>query len=90
MATPNDASLNSENLIAAFKCAKKMGIYTIGLTGSDGGQMAEKGLLDHCIVVETDSVHRTQECHVAIYHILWDLVHTILADDRGKLGKYDL
>ncbi len=81
---------NSENLIAAFKRAKEMGIYTIGLAGSDGGQMAEEGLLDHCIVVETDSVHRTQECHVAIYHILWDLVHTILADERGNIGNYDL
>jgi D-sedoheptulose 7-phosphate isomerase len=24
-----------------------------------------------------------QECHVTAYHILWDLVHTLLADDRG-------
>jgi D-sedoheptulose 7-phosphate isomerase len=36
-------------------------------------------------VVETDSIHRVQECHVAIYHIVWDLVHTLLADDRGGL-----
>ncbi len=28
-------------------------------------------------------VHRIQECHVAAYHILWDLVHTLLADNRG-------
>ncbi|HIP77999.1 MAG TPA: phosphoheptose isomerase, partial [Kiloniellaceae bacterium] len=27
-----------------------------------------------------------QECHVAIYHILWDLVHTLLADSRGGLA----
>ena len=37
-------------------------------------------------MVETDSIHRVQECHVAIYHILWDLVHTLLADDRGSLA----
>ena len=41
--------------------------------------------LDHCLIVETDSIHRVQECHVAIYHILWDLVHTLLADERGNL-----
>ena len=46
--------------------------------------MAHIGL-DHCLVVETDSIHRIQECHVTIYHILWDLVHTLLADDRGNL-----
>ena len=34
-------------------------------------------------MVESDSIHRVQETHVAIYHILWDLVHTLLADDRG-------
>ena len=28
-------------------------------------------------------IHRIQETHVAAYHILWDLVHTLLADDRG-------
>jgi len=43
------------------------------------------GLVDYCLLVETDSIHRVQEVHVATYHILWDLVHTILADDRGKL-----
>ncbi|MEQ8938447.1 MAG: phosphoheptose isomerase, partial [Gammaproteobacteria bacterium] len=55
-----------------------------------GGLMAETGFLDHCLVVETDSIHRIQETHVAIYHILWDLVHTILADSRGDLAKYEL
>jgi D-sedoheptulose 7-phosphate isomerase len=39
--------------------------------------------LDHCLIVEEDSIHRIQECHVTIYHILWDLVHSLLADDRG-------
>ena len=31
-----------------------------------------------------DLIHRIQECHVTAYHILWDLVHTLLADDRGS------
>lgn len=75
---------NSDNLIRAFKKAKEMGVATIGMAGMSGGEMAKAGL-DHCLVVETDSIHRVQECHVAIYHILWDLVHTLLADDRGNL-----
>lgn len=77
---------NSENLVAAFVKAKEMGVVTIGLSGNDGGRMAAPGLLDHCLVVASDSVHRIQETHVAIYHILWDLTHTLLADDRGGLG----
>ncbi len=75
---------NSDNLIAAFAKAREMGLVTIGLAGMDGGAMARAGL-DHCLVVPTDSIHRIQECHVTIYHILWDLVHTLLADDRGGL-----
>jgi D-sedoheptulose 7-phosphate isomerase len=75
---------NSANLVRAFLKAKEMGLKTIGLSGNTGGEMS-KISLDHCLIVETDSIHRIQECHVAIYHILWDLVHTLLADDRGHL-----
>lgn len=72
---------NSLNLIHAFDRARTMGLATIGLCGGDGGAMAAAGL-DHCLIVPTPSIHRVQECHVAAYHILWDLVHTLLADDR--------
>jgi D-sedoheptulose 7-phosphate isomerase len=76
---------NSDNLLAAFAKAREMGLSTIGLAGGDGGRMKGSPDLDHCLVVESDSIHRVQECHVAIYHILWDLVHTLLADKRGGL-----
>lgn len=78
---------NSENLMAGFRKAKELGLVTIGFAGDTGGDMKSSGLVDHCLVVETDSIHRVQETHVACYHILWDLVHTLLADERGKLGK---
>ncbi|MEW5707291.1 MULTISPECIES: D-sedoheptulose-7-phosphate isomerase [Pelomicrobium] len=77
---------NSENLLAAFAKAKEMGMVTIGLSGMDGGKMAVSPDVDYCLTVRTDSIHRIQETHVAIYHILWDLVHTLLADDRGGLA----
>ena len=77
---------NSENLMAAFVKARDLGVVTIGLSGHDGGRMATSGALDHCLVVQSDSIHRIQETQVAIYHILWDLVHTLLADARGNLG----
>lgn len=75
---------NSLNLITAFAKAKEMGLVTIGLAGGDGGRMKSSGVCDYCLVVPTASIHRIQECHVAAYHILWDLVHTILAGDRGS------
>ena len=76
---------NSENLLNAFAKGKEMGLVTIGLAGGNGGEMKASDAVDHCLVVETDSIHRVQECHVAVYHILWDLVHTLLADERGGL-----
>jgi D-sedoheptulose 7-phosphate isomerase len=76
---------NSENLINAYSKAKEIGLTTIGLAGGDGGQMKTSSSVDFCLVVPSDSIHRIQECHVAIYHILWDLVHTLLADKRGGI-----
>src|ERR1051326_7444686 len=68
---------NSPDLIAAFAKAKEIGLATIGLAGGDGGEMKRGGTVDHCLVVPSDSIHRVQECHVAAYHILGDLVHTL-------------
>ena len=76
---------NSPNLLRAFAKAREMDLTTIGLAGGSGGAMARPGAVDHCLVVNTDSIHRVQETHVAIYHVLWDLVHTLLADVRGHL-----
>jgi D-sedoheptulose 7-phosphate isomerase len=77
---------NSENLLAGFAAAKRQGASTLGLAGGDGGRMRTSADVDLCLVVPTDSIHRVQETHVALYHILWDLTHTLLADDRGP-GK---
>jgi D-sedoheptulose 7-phosphate isomerase len=74
---------NSENLLAGFAAAKQRGAATLGLAGGSGGRMLECADVDLCLVVATDSIHRVQETHVALYHILWDLTHTLLADDRG-------
>lgn len=75
---------NSSNLLAAYEKAKQLGLVTLGLAGGDGGEMKTSGLVDHLLVVETDSVHRVQEVHLATYHLLWDLTHTLLAENGGR------
>lgn len=77
---------NSQNLLAAFAKAKELGATTVGLAGCNGGKMGRSPDVDHCLVVASESIHRIQETHVAIYHILWDLVHTLLAADRGGMA----
>lgn len=76
---------NSDNLLAAFAKASELGLVTFGLTGGDGGKLKQNPDVLHCLIVPSDSIHRVQETHVALYHILWDLVHTLLADKRGGL-----
>jgi D-sedoheptulose 7-phosphate isomerase len=78
---------SSENLLCAYEKAKELGLVTLGLAGADGGAMKTSGLVDHLLVVETDSVHRVQEVHVAAYHLLWDLTHTLLAQGRGPAPR---
>lgn len=72
---------NSANLMHAFQTARRMKLLTLGFAGGDGGKMAEQqpgGSLDFCLTVPTSSIHRIQETHVALYHIMWDMVHTFL------------
>jgi D-sedoheptulose 7-phosphate isomerase len=82
---------NSENLIRAFETARRMKLITIGYAGHDGGKMVEMrdgGLLDVCLTVPTSSIHRIQETHVALYHIMWDMVHVFL-QHRAMVEQVD-
>ncbi len=89
LARPGDALIavstsgQSQNLLAAVAQGRLLGLTTIALSGGDGGALARSADVDHCLTVGSDSIHRVQETHVAIYHIVWDLVHTMLADQRG-------
>ncbi len=73
---------NSENLLAAYEVARQRGLVTLGFAGHDGGQMRRSGLVDHLLVVPSHSVHRIQESHLVAYHVLWDLVHTLLPKEK--------
>ncbi len=72
---------NSENLLHAFQTAQRMQLVTIGFAGDEGGkmqEMKEQDLIDFCFTVPTSSIHRIQESHVTLYHIMWDMVHEFL------------
>jgi D-sedoheptulose 7-phosphate isomerase len=65
---------NSENLLRAFDTARGLGLLTVGVSGYDGGKMAEIGSLDYLFVAPSTSIHRIQEAQTTIYHVLWELV----------------
>lgn len=70
---------NSANLVRAFDEAGRRGMLTIGLSGYDGGKMAELDSVDYLFVVPSTSVHRIQEAQTTIYHALWELTLTQLS-----------
>ena len=71
---------NSDNLMRAFAEARKQGMLTVGIAGTDGGRMAAEGSpVEQCFVVRSDSVHRIQESQAALNHALWAAVQEALA-----------
>ncbi|MGH9417095.1 MAG: D-sedoheptulose-7-phosphate isomerase [Terriglobales bacterium] len=70
---------HSPNLIYALEMARHKQMLTIGFSGKDGGRLAEAA--DYCFTVPSFSIHRIQESHVALLHILWDLTHVALGEE---------
>jgi D-sedoheptulose 7-phosphate isomerase len=65
---------NSPNVIEGIKTAKKLGAVTVGLTNEKGGKL--KGLADLCMLVPSTDTQRVQECHMAVGHILCDIIES--------------
>lgn len=69
----------SANVCHGLRRARDKGLCTIGFAGRDGGAMVD--LCDFCFVVPTWSVHRVQEVHTVLLHLLWDQLHVALGED---------
>lgn len=68
---------NSPNIVEAMKAAKIKGAKTIGLTGGNGGKLAE--VADLVLIVPSNTTSRIQEAHITIGHIICELVEKELA-----------
>jgi len=79
MALAISTSGKSPNLIYALEAAREKGLLTIAFSGKDGGRMPE--VSDYCFTVPSFSIHRIQESHVALLHILWDLTHVAMGEE---------
>jgi len=67
---------NSPNVLIAVETARERGIATIGLVGRGGGKLASR--VDVPIVVPSDATPRIQESHIAIVHVLCELIDEAL------------
>jgi D-sedoheptulose 7-phosphate isomerase len=85
LARPGDMAMvfstsgKSPNLIYALEAARENNLMTIAFSGKDGGRFPD--LADHCFIVPSYSVHRIQEVHATVVHIVWDLVHIALGEE---------
>lgn len=76
---------NSSNVLRAMAVARKMGLHTVGFTGSRGGKLKEA--VDHCICVPSNETPRIQECHILVGHVLSQLVEETLFDEQSCISR---
>ncbi len=67
---------NSVNVEKALALARARGCRTVGLLGRDGGSI--RNVCGLSLIVPSDDTPRIQEAHIAIIHIVCDLVEKAL------------
>ena len=90
LARPGDVAVgittsgNSPNVVEGILCARKLGLFTIALTGSTGGRLRD--LADVLIAVPSDETPRIQECHILFGHALCDAVEQAILEERTEVA----
>ncbi|RKX70441.1 phosphoheptose isomerase [candidate division WOR-3 bacterium] len=71
----------SRNIIKAIETANRMGLITIGFSGSSGGEM--KGRCRYLLAIPSDDTPRIQEGHILIGHIICEIVEEKFIRDEA-------
>lgn len=71
---------NSPNVINGITTAKNCGGMTIGLLGSDGGELSK--ITDMSIIVPSNSTPRIQESQRVIMHIICEIVEEYFSNKK--------
>jgi D-sedoheptulose 7-phosphate isomerase len=72
----HSTSGESPNLLAAARAARERAVPTVAFLGRGGGALA--GVVDHPIVVPSDDSGRIQVIHLALEHLIVELVEAEL------------
>jgi D-sedoheptulose 7-phosphate isomerase len=75
----------SPNIVGAMTTANKMGLRTVGLTGSAGREL--ESAVENCICVPSSETPRIQECHILIGHIISELVEQTIFHEEGSVSR---
>lgn len=77
---------NSANVNLALRAAREKGLTTVGLGGRSGGEMLP--FCDHALLVDAESTPLIQEVHLAVEHLLCQLVDYYLFEAVMELTPY--
>lgn len=77
---------SSQNVINALFAARERGLFRIGLSGKDGGKMGP--FCDISLVVPSAHTPLIQEVHLAVEHLLCQLVDYYLFENLAPLADY--
>jgi D-sedoheptulose 7-phosphate isomerase len=75
----HSTSGESPNLVAAARVARERSVGTVAFLGRGGGALARE--VDDAIVVPSDDTGRIQVIHLALEHLIGELVEEMLARD---------
>ena len=70
----------SKNVLKGLEMAKKKGLFAVGLTGENGGDLQK--LADLCLCVPSSNTQRIQESHILIGHALCELIEDQLLKQK--------
>ncbi|HUN84925.1 MAG TPA: D-sedoheptulose 7-phosphate isomerase [Terracidiphilus sp.] len=69
---------NSGNVCAAIETARRLGAFTVALTGEGGGAMAK--LADVALQIASNDTARIQEAHILCGHMLCDSIELSICE----------
>jgi D-sedoheptulose 7-phosphate isomerase len=69
---------NSKNVCRALEAARRLGMFTVALTGGTGGAMAE--IADATIKIPSAATPRIQEAHILCGHMICDYVENSVCE----------
>jgi D-sedoheptulose 7-phosphate isomerase len=75
----HSTSGSSPNLLRAAEAARAKGVPVVAFLGKGGGALA--GLVDQAFVVAADETSHIQEIHLAVEHLIVDVVELELAGE---------
>lgn len=68
----HSTSGESPNLVRAAQAAKALGVKVVALLGKGGGAL--RGLVDDCLVIPSADTSHIQELHLAVEHVICEIV----------------